>query len=68
MARIFAISDIHVDHQVNNQWIQDLDCTRYASDVLLLAGDVTDSLQLLRSTLESLQTKFKEVFYVPGLL
>ncbi|XP_038046124.1 uncharacterized protein LOC119720510 isoform X2 [Patiria miniata] len=66
MARIFAISDIHVDHLVNKEWIQGLDCARYTNDVLLLAGDVTDSLDLLKSTLESLKAKFKEVFYVPG--
>ncbi|XP_022080658.1 uncharacterized protein LOC110973829 [Acanthaster planci] len=66
MARIFAISDIHVDHFVNKEWIQGLDHEKYTNDVLLLAGDVTDSLTLLKSTLESLKTKFKEVFYVPG--
>ncbi|XP_033633356.1 uncharacterized protein LOC117294918 [Asterias rubens] len=66
MARIFAISDIHVDHQVNKEWVEDLDSARYISDVLLLAGDATDSLELLETTLKSLKTKFMEVFFVPG--
>ena len=37
-----------------------------ADDVLLLAGDVSNDLSIMRSTLELLRDRFKEVFFCPG--
>lgn len=64
--RIFAISDIHVDHAENLQWVESLSNTKYLNDVLIVAGDVTDRRSLLKSTLTSLTQRFKDVFFVPG--
>ena len=64
--RVFALSDIHVDHKVNNAWITGLSDSDFQDDTLLLAGDVTHDLQLLIATFEILLSKFKNLFFVPG--
>jgi predicted phosphodiesterase len=64
--RIFAISDIHVDYEVNAQWLADLSTGEYRDDVLILAGDVSDSLVRLEWTLKTLAARFLRVMYVPG--
>ncbi|XP_077992154.1 uncharacterized protein LOC144446277 [Glandiceps talaboti] len=66
MSRIFAISDIHVDHSENYEWIEKLPNDLYTNDALIVAGDVTDYMPLLEATLTSLRKKFNTVFYVPG--
>ncbi|EFJ52846.1 hypothetical protein VOLCADRAFT_86219, partial [Volvox carteri f. nagariensis] len=40
--------------------------TRFQNDVLLVAGDVADSLPAIRETLRFLKERFGRVFYVPG--
>jgi predicted phosphodiesterase len=64
--RVFAISDIHVDYDVNARWLAQLSKHEYRDDVLILAGDVSDSLLLLGWTLEILAARFLRVMYVPG--
>jgi len=64
--RIFATSDLHVDFAVNAQWLDELSVFDYQDDVLIVAGDVSDSLQLLERTLVSLVRRFRRVFFVPG--
>jgi predicted phosphodiesterase len=64
--RLFAVSDIHVDYPENAAWFSKLSRERYRDDVLILAGDVSDSLQLLDRTLDALARCFAKVFYVPG--
>ncbi|XP_030841269.1 uncharacterized protein LOC115923992 [Strongylocentrotus purpuratus] len=66
MARIFAISDLHVDHPDNLRWLEGLPFHRYENDVILVAGDVTDKLPLLKSSLITLTKRFKTVYFVPG--
>ena len=66
LRKLFAIADIHVDYKKNLEFINQLPADRYADDGLVLAGDVTDHMSLLRSVLESLCKKFKSVFFVPG--
>ena len=50
--RVFALSDIHVDFDVNAQWVEGLSSVDYRDDVLILAGDVTHVLPKLASCLE----------------
>jgi len=38
----------------------------YKEDILILAGDITDSLIDFTLALESMKRRFKEVFFVPG--
>ena len=64
--RIFAISDIHVDFQENQKWIDALSDFEYKDDVLLLAGDVCHNLDRLKETLLQIRFKFHRIFFVPG--
>jgi len=64
--RIFAISDLHIDYEVNARWIADLSSADYKEDVLVLAGDVTDTLRLLDWCLGTLTRRFRKVLFVPG--
>jgi len=64
--RIFALSDIHIDYDVNAKWIADLSFVDYQHDVLILAGDVTDTLRLLDWCLSTLAKRFRKVLFVPG--
>lgn len=64
--RIFAISDLHIDYDVNAKWVAGLSIAEYQDDVLILAGDVTDKLRLLDWCLSTLAKRFKKVLFVPG--
>lgn len=63
---MFAISDVHVDYPENLQWILQLSQHDYQDDILILAGDVSDSMDLLAQVFESLKGKFKALLFVPG--
>lgn len=65
-SRVFALSDIHVDYDVNFQWVRDLSRADYRDDILILAGDVTHKLWQLASCLNELATRFAKVLFVPG--
>jgi Icc-related predicted phosphoesterase len=64
--RIFAVSDLHVDHEVNAKWVGQLSTHDYQDDVLIVAGDLTDKLSLLAWCLRALTSRFKKVLFVPG--
>jgi predicted phosphodiesterase len=64
--RVFALSDVHVDYEANVRWVAGLSDVDYLDDVLILAGDVSDSLVKLELTLKSLVAKFRKVLFVPG--
>jgi predicted phosphodiesterase len=66
MTRIFAISDLHVDYRQNAQWVADLSRTDFTKDVLILAGDLSDSLERIERTIGALAERFRQVLYVPG--
>lgn len=64
--RIFTVSDIHVDFEENFRWFQGLSRVDYTDDLLMLAGDITDSLLLFEKTLQDLKERFREVLFIPG--
>jgi predicted phosphodiesterase len=64
--RIYALSDIHVDYEANAKWVANVSRTEYKDDVLILAGDVSDSLRLLGWCIETLANRFRKVLFVPG--
>jgi hypothetical protein len=64
--RIFATSDLHTDFRDNWLLLKRLHQTAYLDDVLLVAGDIADSLSLISDTLALLRSRFYRVFYVPG--
>ncbi len=64
--RIFALSDIHVDFEDNAIWVSSLSAQDFREDLLILAGDVSESLALLARSLELLASRFRKVLFVPG--
>lgn len=64
--RVFVVSDVHIDYKENREWLLNLSTEEYVDDVLILAGDLTENLGMLRESFESLQQKFKKVLFVPG--
>ncbi|MET0497704.1 MAG: metallophosphoesterase, partial [Steroidobacteraceae bacterium] len=64
--KIFALSDIHVDYEPNAKWVSELSTFDYRDDVLILAGDVSDSLERLRWCPAAFARCFKRVAFVPG--
>jgi|SRR5215212_1304431 len=64
--RVFAVSDLHIDYEANARWVAELSTADYQDDVLILAGDVTDTLRLLDWCLATLAKRFRKVLFVPG--
>jgi predicted phosphodiesterase len=64
--RILAISDLHTDFRENKLLLEQLPDLAYQRDILIAAGDISDQLDTLKSTLALLRAKFLKVFYVPG--
>jgi Icc-related predicted phosphoesterase len=64
--RIFAISDIHVDFDENQQWINKISASDHKKDTLILAGDISHNLNQLQENLIDLKSKFARLFFVPG--
>jgi predicted phosphodiesterase len=64
--RVFTLSDIHIDYDVNARWIANLSNAEYLNDALILAGDVSDSRRLLDWCLSALAKRFKTVLFTPG--
>ena len=64
--RVFALSDMHVDFEVNARWVAGLSAQDYKDDLLILAGDVTDLAGRLQWCLSTLASRFRKVMFVPG--
>jgi len=64
--RVFATSDLHTDYKENFRWLEELSATAYRDDALIVAGDISDRLEIIRETLLSLRSKFRYVLFTPG--
>lgn len=64
--RVFALSDIHVDYDINARWVENLSTADYRDDLLILAGDVSDRLSALSVCLQKFARCFARVLFVPG--
>lgn len=64
--RIFAVSDLHTDFAENRSRLRRLSSICYLEDVVVVAGDIADDLEIIAWTLRTLRSKFAKVFYVPG--
>ena len=64
--RLFATSDLHTDYKENFRWLQELSDTEYRDDALIVAGDISDRLGVIRETLLLLRGKFRQLLYTPG--
>jgi len=58
------VSDLHVDDPQNRRWVHGL--PERLDDVLMVAGDISDRLDLARDALRVLKRKYREVLCVPG--
>ena len=59
--RVHTVSDIHVDYPANLAGIRSLSLHDYKDDVLILAGDVSDNLQLLGESFGLLLERFRKI-------
>mmetsp|Transcript_21290 Transcript_21290/g.39471 ORF Transcript_21290/g.39471 Transcript_21290/m.39471 type:complete len:1440 (+) Transcript_21290:135-4454(+) len=64
--KIFCLSDIHYDHGNNDEWIHNINSTKFLDDVLIVAGNVADTRRNTIRCLQTLRAKFRRVFYVAG--
>ena len=64
--RIFAISDLHIDYEQNKLWLFSLSEYDYKKDILIIAGDITDKLDLLAKSFKYLAGVFHKILYIPG--
>jgi predicted phosphodiesterase len=62
--KLFAISDLHVDHGRNREALQRLGS--YPDDWLILAGDVANTPEDLDFVMVEATRRFARVFWVPG--
>ena len=63
---IYAISDLHTDNRENRELVEQISTTEFLNDTLLIAGDISNKLEVIESTLNTLQARFKKLFFVPG--
>lgn len=64
--RVFAVSDIHVDYPENAKWLEQLSNHDYQNDCLVLAGDISDSMERIGACFAMLKAKFAHVLFIPG--
>jgi len=64
--RVFTVSDIHLDYQENRNWFENLSLFDYKNDIIIIAGDVSDSLSILDKAFKNLKRRFSEVLFVLG--
>ena len=64
--RVFVVSDVHVEHQKNLEWVESICSSSHQNDVLICPGDISDNMELVERTLVAFKAKFADVFYTPG--
>jgi predicted phosphodiesterase len=64
--QVYAISDVHADFRDNLWQLEQLSRRSYLSDALMVAGDVSHELEVLRRTFHIFLERFRYVFFVPG--
>ena len=64
--RIHAVSDLHIDHAHNRDWLSGLSNYDYQEDVLILGGDISDDLDRVKWCFEVVKSRFSAVLFVPG--
>ena len=64
--RLFATSDLHTDYKENFRWLQEISDSEYRNDALIVAGDISDRLEIIRDTLQLLRSKFHHLLFTPG--
>mmetsp|Transcript_27266 Transcript_27266/g.78301 ORF Transcript_27266/g.78301 Transcript_27266/m.78301 type:complete len:1355 (-) Transcript_27266:95-4159(-) len=65
-SKVYVMSDLHYDHKKNDEWVHHIDEFMFQEDVLIVAGNVADTLNSLVRALRALKMKFRRVFFTPG--
>src|ERR1051326_59586 len=65
--RLFATSDLHTDYKENFRWLGEISDSEYREDALIVAGDVSDRLGIIRDPLKLLRSKFRRLLFTPGI-
>jgi 3',5'-cyclic AMP phosphodiesterase CpdA len=63
-SRLYAISDLHLDYEVNRQALEAL--PSHPNDWLILAGDIGQTTEDLHFALSILGDRFQRLLWVPG--
>eukprot|EP01091_Cochliopodium_minus_P013539 TRINITY_DN4390_c0_g1_i1.p1 TRINITY_DN4390_c0_g1~~TRINITY_DN4390_c0_g1_i1.p1 ORF type:complete len:346 (-),score=66.38 TRINITY_DN4390_c0_g1_i1:1169-2206(-) len=68
---VWGVSDLHVDHDTNMEaivkWMDFKKEGKFGEkDVLILAGDISTSIELMVETFKIVKSVFNRVFFVPG--
>jgi predicted phosphodiesterase len=67
--RLWTVSDIHIDYDLNAEFIAEITSPHQAyglQDALILAGDISHDTDRLGDVFNSLKGTFGQVFFVPG--
>lgn len=64
--RVFVVSDLHTDYSENLKWVSCLSTVNHKDDVLIVAGDVSETYKNFLMTMSLLKDRFEHVFFVPG--
>ena len=64
--RVFATSDLHTDYKENFRWLAGLSDNAYRDAALIVAGDISDRLEIIRETFLLLRSKFRYLLFTPG--
>jgi hypothetical protein len=67
--RVFCLSDLHTDHMVNLEWMQEkcaMESAPGPNDLVVVSGDISHDMKRFRETIEVLQSTGSLVFFVPG--
>ncbi|CAE7468321.1 sti1 [Symbiodinium sp. CCMP2592] len=64
--KVWVVSDLYFDAKSNAEWCNALDDAKFQDDVLIVAGNVADTLHSIIRGLKVLRSKFHRLFYVPG--
>lgn len=62
--RVVCVSDVHTDYQSNMDWVRGL--VARPDTLLIVAGDISHRMSVIRETLRTLRRTFGEVLYTPG--
>ena len=68
IAKVLLLSDLHMDYVANREWLSNV-CGRDddgSNTMIVIAGDVSHDMDVLRWTLRTLKSRYAEVIYTPG--
>eukprot|EP00931_Biecheleriopsis_adriatica_P061450 TRINITY_DN3694_c0_g1_i1.p1 TRINITY_DN3694_c0_g1~~TRINITY_DN3694_c0_g1_i1.p1 ORF type:complete len:1450 (+),score=323.95 TRINITY_DN3694_c0_g1_i1:32-4381(+) len=65
-SKVFVVPELFFDRGSNEAWAHGIHNTKFLDDILILPGNVANSLRALERALKTLKNKFRRVFFIPG--